>query len=108
MKMKIITATLILTLLTIASAGYSQTRTPRINHRQVHQQKRIANGVKDGELTARETRRLETREMKIQHDKRIAKSDGIVTPRKRRNLRREENRTSRVIYRQKHDEQQRH
>ena len=34
-----------------------------------------------------------------------AKSDGVVTPAERAKLQREENRTSRDIYRQKHDEQ---
>ncbi|MFI5152153.1 MAG: hypothetical protein ACHQET_02385, partial [Chitinophagales bacterium] len=57
------------------------------------------------ELTPRETEHLEAREAKIQHDKRIAKSDGTVTPAERARLNREENRTSRAIYRQKHDAQ---
>ncbi|MBS1574986.1 MAG: hypothetical protein JST09_06740 [Bacteroidetes bacterium] len=108
MKIKIITTAFILVFIILASTGYSQTRTPRINHRQEHQQKRIGNGVKDGELTARETARLEGREAKIQHDKRVAKSDGVVTGSERKKLRREENRTSRAIYRQKHDAQERH
>lgn len=108
MKTKIITMTLLAAFITMASTGFSQTKTPRIRHRQEHQQKRIANGVKEGNLTAGETARLETREAKIQHDKRVAKSDGKVTGAERRRLRREENRTSRAIYRQKHDAQTRH
>jgi hypothetical protein len=107
MKTKIINSTLLLAFIAISSIGFAQTRTPRINHRQENQQRRIANGVKDGELTARETARLETREAKVQHDKRLAKSDGVVTGRERRNLRREEDRTSRTIYHQKHDLQTR-
>ena len=107
MKTKIITTALLLAFITIASTGFSQTSTPRIHHRQEHQQKRIDNGVRNKQLTARETARLETREAKIQHDKRVAKSDGKVTGAERRKLRREENRTSRAIYRQKHDAQQR-
>ena len=108
MNIKLITAALSMAFISIASTSYSQTKTPRLNHRQEHQQKRIAHGVKNGELTAKETAKLETREAKIQHDKRVAKSDGNVSSVERRKLRREENRTSRAIYRQKHDAQARH
>lgn len=108
MKTKIISTALLLAFIAIASTSFSQTGTPRIHYRQVHQQKRISGGVRNGDLTARETARLETREAKIQHDKRVAKSDGKVTGAERRKLRREQNRTSRAIYRQKHDAQQRH
>ena len=83
----------------------AQTATPGVTERQVNQQERIKEGVKSGELNKRETRRLEMREAKIQHDKKVAKSDGVVTSGERAKLQREENRTSRAIYRQKHDAQ---
>ncbi|MGB7622499.1 MAG: hypothetical protein WBN92_09140 [Terriglobia bacterium] len=83
------------------------TRTPGINHRQAHQQARISQGVRSGELTYREARRLESQEARIQADKLFAKSDGNVSPAERRQLNRELNRTSRNIYRQKHDGQHR-
>jgi len=96
---------LIPAVLMIAIVASAQTATPGVTERQVNQQERIGNGVKSGELTPRETRRLEAREAKIQHDKKVAKSDGVVTPAERAKLQREENRTSRAIYRQKHDKQ---
>ncbi len=80
------------------------TKTPVINQRQRNQQRRIRQGVKSGSLTPREARTLERREAKIQADKKAAKSDGVVTPQERRKLRREENRTSRAIYRKKHND----
>lgn len=80
------------------------TKTPVINKRQRRQQRRINQGVKSGQLTAGEAARLKAREAKIQHDKKVAKSDGTVTPAERRKLRREENRTSRKIYKLKHNE----
>lgn len=107
MKKYFITAACIIGLAAIASTGFSQTKTPRVHKRQVNQQARIADGVKDGELTKRETARLETREAKIQHDKKEAKADGVVTKRERAKLHREQNRTSRAIHRQKHDAQTR-
>ncbi len=81
----------------------ADTRTPRITKRQINQQRRIKQGVKSGELTPAETRRLEAQQAKIQADKQAAKADGKVTPQERRKLRREENRASRNIYRLKHN-----
>ena len=108
MKKNFISAGLLFAFVTIASAGFAQTKTPVIKERQENQQKRIAEGVKSGELTAKETKHLEGREVKIQKDKKEAKADGVVTKQERAKLRREENRTSRAIYRQKHDAQVRH
>ncbi len=81
----------------------ADTMTPRITKRQINQQRRIKQGVKSGELTPAETRRLEAQQAKIQADKQAAKADGKVTPQERRKLRREENRASRNIYRLKHN-----
>ena len=78
-------------------------RTPVVTKRQHNQQARIRQGVKSGELTRAETRRLERGEAKIQRDKMKAKADGVVTPRERAKLNREENRESRRIYRAKHN-----
>jgi hypothetical protein len=83
----------------------AQTATPRVTKRQVQQQARIKQGVKSGELTAKETRKLERQQAKIAIDKAKAKSDGVVTPAERKKLNREQNRASRRIYRQKHDAQ---
>ena len=100
MKTKIIITAFVLAFISITTAGIAQTKTPVIRHRQEHQQKRIANGVKSGELTSHETVRLEKRESKIQQDKKAAKSDGVVTRSERKRLRHEENRSNRAIYRQ--------
>jgi len=58
-------------------------KTPRVTHRQINQQARIKQGVKSGELTKGETRKLEREQAKIQHDKKVAKSDGKITPQER-------------------------
>lgn len=108
MKPTVITSALIVAFLAIGSVSFAQTKTPRIKQRQENQQQRIANGVKSGELTAKETEHLEAREAKIQSDKKMAKADGKVTRQERAKLRREENHASRAIYRQKHDAQVRH
>ena len=81
------------------------TATPRIDKRQVNQQKRIDQGVASGQLTPKETARLQKREGKIAADEAAAKSDGKVTKAERAKLTREENHASRAIHRQKHDRQ---
>ncbi len=108
MKKNFVSAALVLAFVTIASAASAQTATPVVKERQENQQKRIAEGVKSGELTAKETEHLEAREVKIQEDKKEAKADGVVTNKERAKLHREQDRASRAIYRQKHDAQVRH
>lgn len=103
MKRNLISA-FVLTIL-ITGASMAQTATPVVKERQKNQQVRIAQGVKSGELNPEETKRLEAREAKIQHDKVKAKSDGVVTHHERKKIKREQNRTSRAIKRQKHDDQ---
>ena len=105
MKKNLIKAGFVLAFVTLASAGFAQTKTPEVTKRQVNQQERIEQGVKSGELTRPEAAKLEAREAKIQHDKKEAKADGVVTPAEKAKLNREENRSSRAIYRQKHDAQ---
>ncbi|MGH8805620.1 MAG: hypothetical protein ACREXN_12795 [Polaromonas sp.] len=88
-----------------AAAPTDPLATPRIDQRQVNQQKRIDQGVASGQLTPQETARLEKREGKIAADEARAKSDGKVTHAERRRLRHEENHASKAIYKQKHDRQ---
>ena len=81
------------------------TATPGLDQRQAQQQNRIEQGVASGQLNKKETVRLEKREGKLEADKLIAKSDGKVTKQERKKLRREANRDSKAIYKQKHDKQ---
>jgi len=78
-----------------------------INKRKENQQDRIAQGVKSGQLTARETARLETKEGALNQEERdMRKVDGgKLTGQDRRTINRQQNRLSRDIYRQKHDGQ---
>jgi hypothetical protein len=81
--------------------------TPHYDARQAHQRERIENGVRNGDLTWRETRRLAAGQVHLNRVERRAKSDGVVTARERAHLQHEENQQSRRIYRQKHDGQSR-
>lgn len=103
MNIKILGGALV-AILAVTSVANAQTRTPVINHRQHNQERRITQGVRSGELTKNEAHHLRTDERKISRDKRMAKADGHVTGAERRHLRREENGTSRAIYRKKHND----
>jgi len=70
-------------------AGYAQTDAPGVDKRQHRQQQRIKGGVRSGELTPRETRRL------LHAERHIAREQRHLT------------RSSRQIRRQKHDDQRR-
>ncbi len=84
----------------------AQRRPYSINHRETRQQKRIRQGVKSGELTAKETYKLERQQYKLRRtEARYRRSGDGLTARERYRLQRQENRTSRAIYRQKHDRQ---
>jgi hypothetical protein len=87
--------------------GHRGPRTPSVNRRQERQQRRIGQGVRSGELTARETFRLERNAREIRQDEREAKSDGMVTRRERAGLQHDLSQESRMIYRAKHNEKDR-
>jgi len=98
MKLSIVaTALLALT----GTIGMAQT----IPQRQINQQGRIAQGVRSGQLTGRETRNLEFRERSINRQERFMRraNDGRLTRRDRAVLNYRLNRTSRAIYRNKHN-----
>jgi hypothetical protein len=76
-----------------------------VGQRQRNQQERIAQGVKSGQLTSGETAHLEGREAGINkevHNERAA-NGGKLTAAERRQVNRQENRTSNAIYRKKHN-----
>ena len=78
-----------------------------INQRERHQQRRIADGVRDGELTRKEARKLEKQQAKIHRDEAKAKADGEFTPKERGKIQREQDKASEQIYKEKHDNQTR-
>ena len=91
----------------LGAAAVSLASPRGINAREHREQQRINQGIRSGELTRREARRLEAGLARIRIDERFARSDGNLTLRERARLERELNRESRAIYRQKHDNQNR-
>lgn len=79
-----------------------------INQRQQNQQARIRQGVRSGELTRREAGRLQAQQARIRVNERYARrSGGEFTARERARIQGQLNRSSRTVYRQKHDRQDR-
>ena len=87
----------------LAGAASAGTQTPRVDHRCAVQHARIRQGVKSGQLTPREARRLRRDQRHIRRMEHRAKADGVVTPRERARLNHAQNRESRRIYRLKHN-----
>ena len=91
-----------------AGPGVVDPNHPRVNEvngREQNQQDRIANGEKNGTLTPGQTAHLENREQHIENQEKadMAAHNGHLTKGEQNRLNREQNRTSRQIYRDKHD-----
>ncbi len=107
--MKVFPAVLASALFLAPAAMFAQTPTPGahdydINQRKVAQQDRIANGVKNGQLSAGQTARLEHQEAGINREERgmRAQDNGHLTKQDRQVIHKQQNQESRRIYRDKH------
>jgi hypothetical protein len=76
-----------------------------VGKRAENQQDRIGQGIQSGQLTAGEAAHLESNEAKINKEVRNdrAANGGKLTPQERAQVNRQQNRTSRQIYRDKHN-----
>jgi len=80
-------------------------RDPRVNQRQHHQQARVAQGVKSGELTRPEVKDIRSDRRDIRQEERQFKSDGQITKDERQELYQDQKAASQEIYQEKHDDQ---
>jgi tellurite resistance protein len=88
-----------------AQAPATTSTTPQVDSRQAHQEKRIEQGVASGQLTPRETLRLEREQKHVAVAEAKAKADGTVTAAERKHLHKMQNAASKDIRHQKHDAQ---
>lgn len=79
----------------------------RDQRREVRQQGRIAEGVKSGELTKHEAKKLRKGQRKIDKMQKKDMADGVMSPEEKERLEKAQDVQSKKIYRQKHDEQER-
>jgi len=92
-----------------AGAGVSDPGHPRVNEvnqREGDQQQRITQGVNSGTLTAQQDTRLDNSEQRIQNQEAsdLSKNNGHLTAAEQLRLNHEQNRDSRRIYDDKHDQ----
>lgn len=73
--------------------------------RNVNQQKRIEQGVQSGQLTKRETAKLERGQARVDSAAARAGADGHVGAKEQAAIQARENRQSKRVYKEKHDEQ---
>ena len=87
------------------SATDSSANPPTIQQRKENQQDRIANGIQSGQLTAGETKNLETKEAGINKEESgmRAADNGKLTTADRTQLNKQQNGMSKQIYQDKHN-----
>ena len=73
--------------------------------RNINQQQRTENGLKDGSLTTHEAARVERGQAKVVRKEARAGADGHVGAAEEKRIQRAENRQSRRVHRQRHDAQ---
>ncbi len=95
--------TALFALLMTAPAIAADPAMPGVEGRQQVQQRRIGQGVASGQLTPRETVRLEREQARIERTQRRMKADGVVTPGERARLHVRQDKASRDIDRAKHN-----
>jgi hypothetical protein len=88
-----------------APAAPTAPATPRIDQREANQEARIQKGVASGQLTPKETYRLEKEQAAVGKAEANAKADGKVTRKERHRIVRLQDKASHDIHAQKHDAQ---
>ena len=87
------------------STNTTSTNPPTVQQRKENQQDRIANGTQSGQLTAGETKNLETKEAGINQEEKgmRAADNGKLTSADRTKLNNQQNHMSNQIYQDKHN-----
>jgi hypothetical protein len=98
---------LILTALIFTTSGLlaQNTKTPKLNKKQKIQMQKIEQGVKSGELTRLEAKKLLKQEAKLNKFEKKIKSDGIITPKERAKLNNKVKKLDKKIFKEKNDRQ---
>lgn len=78
-----------------------------VHNRQQHQEARIEQGRQSGNLTPRESQRLENQQRHINNVEERALADGKLSKKEKRHIDHLQDKANRDIYREKHDSQKR-
>ena len=86
--------------------AFAANNDPGIDQREVNQQNRINQGVQSGQLTPKETGKLEAQQARIQQreDRMAARNSGNLTAKDKAKLTKQQNRASKNIYKKKHND----
>lgn len=103
MKLKLMIIGLFVFGFTFTSQAQFKKQAPPVVKKSIKQQKKIQHGVKSGELTKKETVKLQRQQRRIFKAKRKAKADGVVTPKEKAKLHVRHKRANAAIYRMKHN-----
>src|ERR1044071_6574587 len=106
-RMRRITTLMLAAFAAASIASVASAATPGIDARQANQNARIERGVKNGQLTRGEARRLRGGQRRFHRLKRRSMADGRVTPRERMRINRMLNHQSRRIHRLEHNRRHR-
>ena len=89
----------------VAGTAFAEEHEGRISQRKENQQKRIAQGVKSGSLTAGETGKIEHQESKLNKEVRTDRkaNGGNLTNNQKKQINHQQNKLSKEIYQEKHD-----
>ena len=92
-------------LLGTVTGSYADEREGKIARRKERQQGRIAQGVKSGSLTPKETSHIERQEAGVNKEVRRDRkaNGGTLTPQEKQQVNQQQNGLSREIYRDKHN-----
>ncbi len=99
MKLKLLSLTVFILVLGLNTA--------EAQNRQRIQRHRVIQGVRSGEITRPETRRIVRMQCNTRRDIQDARADGFISRREKNEIRADRNKTSRVIYRSKHNNRER-
>lgn len=91
--------------LLVGGSAYAQSMYG-IDQRQDYQQNRIEQGIRSGQITESEARRLRQGEIAIDRAQARARADGVVSQQERNRIDHMTDRQGRQVYRQGHDNQQ--
>ncbi len=83
--------------------GFLNPANAQIIKKERTQHQRIRQGVKSGELTPAEAANLRQGQKEIRQEVKTAKADGVITPGERKEIKKDQRKESRKIYRKKHN-----
>jgi 5-methylcytosine-specific restriction endonuclease McrBC GTP-binding regulatory subunit McrB len=89
-----------------ATASFADEKEGKIQRRKERQQKRIANGVKNGTLQPGKTAKIERQEAKLNKEIRSDRKEngGNLTNKEKKQINQQQNKLSKEIYKDKHNE----